>query len=154
LPQADGEDRYNNKGAVAVLSGPTYAEPRYVQYEAVHPRPVVPAYYDYNNIAGSDEEMDIDGGDDSDPEWAPSSVGKREDYLPANLPLSAADTLDAEGAAPSPPDPTGVPGAEDGDTVLAAREVGMGEGVSPTCTHVAQHDAAVASSDMEAAGVE
>ncbi len=114
----------------------------------------MPAYYDYNNIAGSDEEMDIDGGDDSDPEWAPSSVGKREDHLPANLSLSAADTLDAKGAATSPPDPTGVPGPEAGDRVVAAREVGIGEGVAPTCAHVAPHDAEVASSDMEAAGVE
>ena len=39
--QADGEDRYNNVAAVAVLSSPGYHEPRFVQYSAVLPRPAV-----------------------------------------------------------------------------------------------------------------
>ena len=39
--QADGEERYNNVAAVAVLSSPGYDEPRFVQYNAVLPRPAV-----------------------------------------------------------------------------------------------------------------
>ena len=39
--QADGEERYNNKAAVAVLSHPGYDEPQFVQYSAVLPRPAV-----------------------------------------------------------------------------------------------------------------
>ncbi len=42
--QADGEERYNNLAAVAVLSSPGYDEPRFVQYNAVLPRPAVSSH--------------------------------------------------------------------------------------------------------------
>ncbi|EIE25508.1 Metallo-dependent phosphatase [Coccomyxa subellipsoidea C-169] len=57
--QADGQERYHNLGAVAVLTGPTWDSPSFVQYEAVHPRPVVDATYEYNDVPGSDEEMEL-----------------------------------------------------------------------------------------------
>ncbi len=45
-PQTDGEERYHNVGAVAVLKGPTWDEPGFVQYDAVLPRPEVQATYE------------------------------------------------------------------------------------------------------------
>ena len=54
----DGEGgRYNNMGAVAVLSAPDYATPVYKTYEAVLPRPTVDAYYDYHSFVCSDEDL-------------------------------------------------------------------------------------------------
>lgn len=44
--QTDGEERYHNLGAVAVLRGPTWDEPGFVQYGAVLPRPEVQATYE------------------------------------------------------------------------------------------------------------
>ncbi len=44
--QADGQERYHNLGAVAVLRGPSWDTPSFVQYEAVHPRPQVEATYE------------------------------------------------------------------------------------------------------------
>lgn len=38
----DTEDRYRNKAAVAVLTAPTWHEPRFLQFEAA-PRPPAPA---------------------------------------------------------------------------------------------------------------
>ena len=40
------EPRYNNLGAVAQLTGPTWAAPRFLQYEADLPRPPARPYYD------------------------------------------------------------------------------------------------------------
>ncbi|KAK9909268.1 hypothetical protein WJX75_009817 [Coccomyxa subellipsoidea] len=57
--QADGQERYRNLGAVAVLTGPSWDSPSFLQYEAVHPRPVVDATYEYNDVPGSDEEMEL-----------------------------------------------------------------------------------------------
>lgn len=39
VPEAHA--RYENKAALAVLTGPEYAMPTFLQFEAVHPRPAV-----------------------------------------------------------------------------------------------------------------
>ena len=44
--QAEGQERYQNLGAVAVLKGPQWDDPEFVQFEAVHPRPDVAATYE------------------------------------------------------------------------------------------------------------
>ena len=44
--KADGQERYQNLGAVAVLKGPEWDDPEIVQFEAVHPRPEVTATYE------------------------------------------------------------------------------------------------------------
>ena len=44
--QANGQDRYQNLGAVAVLRGPGWDDPDFVQFGAVHPRPDVAATYE------------------------------------------------------------------------------------------------------------
>lgn len=44
--QAEGAERYRNLGAVAVLKGPEWDDPEFVQFEAVHPRPDVAATYE------------------------------------------------------------------------------------------------------------
>lgn len=49
--QADGQERYRNLGAVAVLTGPSWDSPSFLQYEAVHPRPVVDATYEVSTQA-------------------------------------------------------------------------------------------------------
>ncbi|KAK9867191.1 hypothetical protein WJX84_006772 [Apatococcus fuscideae] len=78
--QADDDDRYNNLAAVALLSSPCYDEPHFLQYSAVLPRPAATAFYEYQDVPGSDEEMpDLDGamrqGDDEFPPDAASSDG-------------------------------------------------------------------------------
>lgn len=40
------EPRYNNLGAIAELTGPTWAAPHFKQYEADLPRPAAKPYYD------------------------------------------------------------------------------------------------------------
>ncbi len=40
---AEGEPRYHNQGAVAVLSAPTWHEPEMKTFDAVQPRPLVSA---------------------------------------------------------------------------------------------------------------
>lgn len=61
LRQAAGEERYNNLAAVAVLHGPTWAEPDMLQFAARLPRPPAAPFYDLAT-PGSDEEIDIAGG--------------------------------------------------------------------------------------------
>ena len=39
-------ERYQNLGAVAVLKGPEWDDPDFVQFDAVHPRPDVAATYE------------------------------------------------------------------------------------------------------------
>ena len=51
---AEGETRYNNTAAIAVLSGPHYDAPEILTFQAA-PRPPAVPYYDLG-IAGSDEE--------------------------------------------------------------------------------------------------
>lgn len=52
---ADDTRRFRNKGAVAVLSAPTYTEPVMKQFEAVLPRPDAVPYYDLH-VGDSDDE--------------------------------------------------------------------------------------------------
>ncbi|KAK1307331.1 Serine/threonine-protein phosphatase 7 [Acorus calamus] len=53
------EDRYKNKGAYIVLQPPDYATPIFHSFEAITPRPKANAYYDYENVIDSDEELDL-----------------------------------------------------------------------------------------------
>ena len=46
MAQADDQDRYENLGAVAVLHGPSWDEPAFKQFRAVHPRPQCQATYE------------------------------------------------------------------------------------------------------------
>lgn len=58
---AEGESRVDNRGAVAVLSPPTYDAPEFVTYEAVRPLPSAAPYYDVGEVPGSDEEFEAVG---------------------------------------------------------------------------------------------
>eukprot|EP01018_Ginkgo_biloba_P032235 Gb_23733 [translate_table: standard] len=53
------KERYNNRGAYIVLEPPDFANPTFHTFEAVAPRPKVNAYYDYENVVDSDEELDL-----------------------------------------------------------------------------------------------
>eukprot|EP00803_Ostreobium_quekettii_P007746 evm.model.scf_1668.1 EVM.evm.TU.scf_1668.1 scf_1668:79-3299(+) len=53
----EGEERYHNQGAVAVLTAPTYAVPEIKQFSAVLPRPDAQPYYDISAVPESDEEL-------------------------------------------------------------------------------------------------
>ena len=53
------------QAAVAVLRAPSWASPVMVQYEAVLPRPEASAFYDFMDVVGSDEEIEILGSDAS-----------------------------------------------------------------------------------------
>ncbi len=65
-PQADDGDRYNNLGAVAVLRGPAWDTPEWVQFAAVLPRPPASAYYAFGDVPDSDEELEVGGQGGSD----------------------------------------------------------------------------------------
>eukprot|EP00898_Chlorokybus_atmophyticus_P008303 jgi/Chlat1/8474/Chrsp80S07871 len=56
----ESEDRYNNRAAYAILTGPDYAVPRIEQFSAVLPRPKVKPYYDFVNVADSDDELNFE----------------------------------------------------------------------------------------------
>ncbi len=62
---AAGEDRVNNKGAVAILTAPTYDIPNFISYDAVRPLPEAQPYYDVGEVPGSDEEFEAIGGEPS-----------------------------------------------------------------------------------------
>ncbi|XP_061983042.1 serine/threonine-protein phosphatase 7-like [Populus nigra] len=53
------EDRFNNKGAYIVLKPPHFDVPEFHTFEAITPRPAVNAYYDYEDVIDSDEELDL-----------------------------------------------------------------------------------------------
>ncbi|GAX74026.1 hypothetical protein CEUSTIGMA_g1476.t1 [Chlamydomonas eustigma] len=53
----DAPTRYNNKGAVAVLSAPDYCQPSFKSFDAFTPRPPARAFYDYLLYADTDEEV-------------------------------------------------------------------------------------------------
>ncbi|XP_019056233.1 PREDICTED: serine/threonine-protein phosphatase 7 [Tarenaya hassleriana] len=53
------EERYKNKGAYIVLQPPDFDAPLFRSFEAVTPRPEVNAYYDYQDVIDSDEELDL-----------------------------------------------------------------------------------------------
>ena len=63
----EGEPRYGNKGAYALLEAPDYADPTFVQYEATLPRPDAQPYYDMGDdgLLDSDEEFAHDAADHS-----------------------------------------------------------------------------------------
>jgi len=50
------EERYNNQGAVVLLTWPDYCTPAFKSFSAVLPRPVSEAYYDYLSYMDTDEE--------------------------------------------------------------------------------------------------
>lgn len=54
------KERYNNRGAYIILEPPDFANPNFHTFEAVMPRPKVNAYYDYENVIDSDEDLDLD----------------------------------------------------------------------------------------------
>ncbi|XP_012087578.1 serine/threonine-protein phosphatase 7 [Jatropha curcas] len=53
------EERYKNKGAYIVLKPPGFDDPQFHSFEAITPRPEVNAYYDYEDVIDSDEELDL-----------------------------------------------------------------------------------------------
>ncbi|XP_031473742.1 serine/threonine-protein phosphatase 7 [Nymphaea colorata] len=53
------EERYNNMGAYIVLGPPDFSTPIFYSFDAVRPRPKVNAYYDYEDVIDSDEELDL-----------------------------------------------------------------------------------------------
>jgi len=57
-PVDDPKDRFNNLGAVAVLSHPDWSAPRMKQYEAVKPRPQAEPMYDLY-LPNSDEDIEV-----------------------------------------------------------------------------------------------
>ncbi|CAN6476712.1 unnamed protein product [Victoria cruziana] len=52
-------ERYNNMGAYIVLGPPDFSVPIFHSFDAVRPRPKVNAYYDYEDVIDSDEELDL-----------------------------------------------------------------------------------------------
>ncbi|XP_027346935.1 serine/threonine-protein phosphatase 7 [Abrus precatorius] len=53
------KERYNNKGAYVVLEAPNFDNPIFHGFSAVSPRPKANAYYDYEEVIDSDEELDL-----------------------------------------------------------------------------------------------
>ncbi|THU57427.1 hypothetical protein C4D60_Mb03t03420 [Musa balbisiana] len=53
------KERYNNRGAYIVLQPPDFSTPFFHTFEAIKPRPQVSAYYDYEEVIDSDEELDL-----------------------------------------------------------------------------------------------
>lgn len=53
------EERYKNKGAYIVLEPPNFDVPIIHSFDAITPRPKVNAYYDFEDVIDSDEELDL-----------------------------------------------------------------------------------------------
>ncbi|OVA01027.1 Phosphoesterase domain [Macleaya cordata] len=53
------KERYKNKGAYIVLEAPNFDTPVFHSFEAVTPRPKANAYYSYEDVIDSDEELDL-----------------------------------------------------------------------------------------------
>ncbi|XP_010270576.1 PREDICTED: serine/threonine-protein phosphatase 7 [Nelumbo nucifera] len=53
------EERYNNKGAYIVLEPPYFDDPVFHSFVAVLPRPKANAFYNYEDVIDSDEELDL-----------------------------------------------------------------------------------------------
>ncbi|KAL3146432.1 hypothetical protein ABBQ32_003111 [Trebouxia sp. C0010 RCD-2024] len=89
--QPSNEDRFNNLGAVAVLRGShgSYTSPEMVEYSAV-PRPQAQAFYMYEDVPDSDEEISIGHGSPSDLSAASSQAGSVASHA------SSADVSSAE----------------------------------------------------------
>ncbi|MED6194044.1 Serine/threonine-protein phosphatase 7 [Stylosanthes scabra] len=54
------EERYNNKGAYVVLEPPNFDNAIFHGFTAVTPRPKVNAYYNFEEVIDSDEELDLE----------------------------------------------------------------------------------------------
>ncbi|DBA77455.1 hypothetical protein WJX77_000861 [Trebouxia sp. C0004] len=82
--QPSQEDRFNNLGAVAVLRGShdNYASPEMIEYPAA-PRPQAQAFYNYEDVPDSDEEMSIGHGSASDMSAASSQAGSLASHASA-----------------------------------------------------------------------
>ncbi|KAL3157028.1 hypothetical protein ABBQ38_001277 [Trebouxia sp. C0009 RCD-2024] len=106
--QPSNEDRFNNLGAVAVLRGShaSYTSPELVEYSAV-PRPQAQAFYMYEDVPDSDEEISIGHGSPSDLSAASSQAGSVASHA------SSADVSSAEVASrPSSAEEEAGPAAE------------------------------------------
>ncbi|KAF3331249.1 serine/threonine-protein phosphatase 7 [Carex littledalei] len=68
------EERHNNQGAYIVLNPPDYSTPVFRSFEAVRPRPKVNAYYDFEEVIDSDEELDLKSMDNGSSHQANSSM--------------------------------------------------------------------------------
>ncbi|RXH96440.1 hypothetical protein DVH24_008944 [Malus domestica] len=53
------EDRYRNKGAYIVLEPPNFDDPVIHSFEAITPRPQANPFYDFEEVADSDQELDF-----------------------------------------------------------------------------------------------
>ncbi|KAH7298617.1 hypothetical protein KP509_25G051200 [Ceratopteris richardii] len=62
--------RYNNKGAYIILDAPDFSSPTFYTFVATLPRPKVTAYYDFVNVADSDDEIDVGGNSDGSSGWS------------------------------------------------------------------------------------
>ncbi|KAI5319952.1 hypothetical protein L3X38_039660 [Prunus dulcis] len=59
-PQFQGtEERYRNKGAYIVLGPPNFDNPVFHSFEAITPRPKANAFYNFEEVIDSDEELDL-----------------------------------------------------------------------------------------------
>lgn len=84
--QPSQEDRFNNLGAVAVLRGShdNYASPEMIEYPAA-PRPQAQAFYEYEDVPDSDEEMSIGHGSASDMSAASSQAGSLRSHASTDV---------------------------------------------------------------------
>ncbi|XP_008799140.1 serine/threonine-protein phosphatase 7 [Phoenix dactylifera] len=57
------EERFNNRGAYIVLQAPDFTSPEFHTFEAIKPRPQANAYYDFEEVIDSDEELDLQSMD-------------------------------------------------------------------------------------------
>ncbi|KAG1358986.1 Serine/threonine-protein phosphatase 7 [Cocos nucifera] len=57
------EERFNNRGAYIVLHSPDFTSPEFHTFEAIKPRPQANAYYDFEEVIDSDEELDLQSMD-------------------------------------------------------------------------------------------
>jgi serine/threonine-protein phosphatase 5 len=98
---AEGETRYNNTAAIAVLTGPHYDAPEILNFQAA-PRPPAVPYYDLG-IAGSDEE----GPDGALAAGAAAAAAPADASEPAAEPVAApavVPQVEAEPAAAAVPE--------------------------------------------------
>ncbi|KAI5311151.1 hypothetical protein L3X38_045501 [Prunus dulcis] len=59
-PQFQGtEERYRNKGAYIILEPPNFDDPVFRSFEAITPRPKANAFYNFEEVIDSDEELDL-----------------------------------------------------------------------------------------------
>lgn len=61
--------RYNNKGAYIILEAPDFSSPTFYTFVAALPRPKATAYYDFVNVADSDDEIDMGASSEGSADW-------------------------------------------------------------------------------------